>query len=642
MNLIKILLFIQIYALIIYPTWYAPESNTFVRFVFFNIFYLSILLNSYLAVKILKTNTVKHINKNIFSNLNKPFIIIIIVYIVGLLPFINFPILTGLDDHLHAGFPASMANKFFNIANLITGSNILSILLFWVGFILSILLAKKIISTGSIHPTKLIVLIYPILLIYFFIIIKINLEQFGQISIFHRYPPLGKTFFLIFYLLFGISNWSSKLSQIVFVLAIAYYIYNYIKFEENNKIINLLIIAFFIFCPLIWNVYLYNHIEHGTIFFSFLIILFFSIWYEKKDNVSLVSLWIFFSAGLVYKRTILFLFPTLFIFLFLLKPKSIIKNSLLFLKAISIPLIFVIPYFIYDKIFSFSPSNIQGFRGILEIFLPILLFPSSNGIFISILWVSGFFYCFKYIKKYLFLLLYAFTIVFLFLMSLTHAWCYIRLLFPIILPFSFFSAIFFFDIYKKFPKIMICFGILMSFEVLYLNFISSNVELITFNTQKYYNVPYEDLVQYIKTHNLYEEKIYAPAFCEPSHFYFYKHNVPLYNYERKIWQSYDQSMDNLLEYLKDNNFNYFVVYEFTSPRYMRYDYMFYDYVKNKYYIPYQAYRTANIWIPWTSNSVPFVKTKIHYELNHNYENYGFELVKKFNTNRLGLKLFKIN
>ncbi|MEW5693690.1 MAG: glycosyltransferase family 39 protein [Candidatus Hydrogenedentota bacterium] len=641
MRFLYTILFIELYCLIIYPTWYTPDNIFILKLFFFHFYYIAILLQVYIINKIVDLKKVD-INYNFFKP-DLSFFIIVLIYLAGIIPFINYPVLTKLDDHFHTAFPAAFVCKIDDIIIRISSGflniQIISWLLVFCLLLLFIFLKRK--TLQYISPYKILFILYPMFLIYFFFLSYNQiLDRFGKVIWFHRYPPVGKTLFAISYSLFTIENWGGRLTQIIFNILSLYILYRLCDFLPfKNKISRLFTLSLFIFNPLFWNIIYLNHLEQGSVFFILIIIYFFLRWNENLDlqkDKYLLLFWLFFCTALFYKQLIIFLFPIIVLYYIFQRNVHFKKRAISFLKALSVPLIIFIPYFIFDKLYGISPAGIL-FSQVNSLFSPfITLFQTAvySGFGLTVLLVAGFIYSLLFIKNSYIKFLYIFTIFYLLLINITNAWTFIRHILPVYIPLAVFIAILLDNLYSYSKKLTFIILIFVFCEMFYLNFLSSENELITFRTKEYYDVDYEDLSRYIKSHGLYNDKIYAPNACEPSHFYFYKHKIPTDNLIRIFWcKAENQNIINLYNFLKDSKIKYLVVLSPDKKRITRY---------NKYFLNYfQTFNPLNTGYPGASyfwNGL--VNSNLQAKLFYKYQNYGFQLIESFGNNQNTILLLK--
>lgn len=155
------------------------------------------------------------------------------------IPFLQLPVITGLDMIDHASVPALVASKLlsplsarlgFPVSYIFTTLVILFFVLFaGVKAVRETVLGK--INTFSQYFGKRLWLLYSILIgftiiycgvIYF----KQIPDRFGDIETLFRYQPISKIMLIPAYLIFGIHEWVGRVIQIGFFFAGAYFLYH--------------------------------------------------------------------------------------------------------------------------------------------------------------------------------------------------------------------------------------------------------------------------------------------------------------------------------------------------------------------------------------------------------------------------------
>ncbi|MBL4889273.1 MAG: glycosyltransferase family 39 protein [Candidatus Lindowbacteria bacterium] len=639
------IIFIQAYALLIYPTWYAPGLNFVSKLLLFHFFFIAVGINIYLVPKIVDIDI-----KVIEIKLPRPkitFVVLSMVYLAGIIPFINFPVVPLLDSHFHTAFPAAAIRLINTKAQAISFGKIDGHLLVW---ILSTILAWAALTKRKqlrdfaewITPTKLFILSYLPLVVYAFVVSAVRpLDSLGNLAWFHRYPPLGKTFFGLSYGLFGITNFSGRITQICFTLLTAYtlsVLAQRLPYTENHaRKQTFPLLVLFLFNPFFWNIMFYNHLAMGSVFFSILPLYLIFRWRETDRDHYLLFFWAAITAGFFYKRVILFLFPTIFLYIASEFGLTIKERTQKFIKAMAVPLVVFIPYAIYDKHFQYAPTVLvtDNIWNPLNPFIPLLQLTATSGFISFALFVIGLVTAIFYLRHGLVRIYFIFTIITLVALTLTQAWMTNRNLLPVLPCLMIFASILVERVYRKFPGFATILILAVIAEMGFLNFVAADVELINSKTGDHYAVPYEELVEYIQGAKLDEAGVYAPANSEPSHFYFYKLGVSSANYERKYWASKDtQTIENLHQYLEDNDIEYVAVHTPPVERNTRFERQYWNYFKGKNPDFHQGFKNSSYF--WDRVLDPMTHKILYYSAPYN----GFEIHRQFGEGENKIRLLK--
>lgn len=631
------------YSLIIYPTWYTPTTSTWDKLVVYHLFYVSLLAIFWgITVIVPRTRELEWPKPGIPTW----FYVCCGIYLIALVPLLDQPIITGGDAQLHVSFPAGIVVYLEQIVRTLTKGT----LTYQTLSVITLLAVTAVVLyrtrgdgdwAGILNrPLVCSIYLYPFMTVLVYYVASTNLlHGFGEIDLFHRYPPVGKSLFALGYSLFGIHEIPGRIIQIGFLFGAAFIMYRFASegFDERFPGVEIYATLLFLFLPPLWNVLWLNHLMMGTIFFNLLILYTFYRWYQTRESPWLVLFWFSFFGGLMYKRLVLFTLPVIALFILFDLKKGLFHKIVIAVKSLTVPALFTLPYFLYGKVFHYSPSGLtfERLANPLNIVWPLTQIPAYVGwaftglTIVAILWFLLAGERPGVLKLWLTYTLFAVVII-----TLTTAWGYMRHLMSIYVCLILFSSAFLSWGHQKldmrWPSFVVLALILGQFG--YLSLLSPNVEWINYRTSQYYGLPYEPFVEYLNKNDLVNEKIYAPMQFEPIHFYFYKEGLrfPFDSYKRRLWEQklQDQSIPGLKKFLTDNAFEYLVVPTPDRHRQTRYSGIYRNPSK-------RGYPGAGIW--WRG----FVRDDLQDELHTQYQQHGFELVKQFVDGREELLLLRV-
>ena len=102
-----------LYCYIIYPVWYLPSAD-YIKVIYLNIVLINLLVLTGLFYYILKKHPdATKDGKDRMTGFKDtvPYLFITFICLLFQMVQINYPILTGLDSHLHTGLPAVLVSK---------------------------------------------------------------------------------------------------------------------------------------------------------------------------------------------------------------------------------------------------------------------------------------------------------------------------------------------------------------------------------------------------------------------------------------------------------------------------------------------------------------------------------------------------
>jgi len=237
------------------------------------------------------------------------------------------------------------------------------------------------------------------------------------------YPPLNQLITGIFYFLFGINNITSRLSILIFSILSVYFFYKLIS-EFYSKELKKIMILIMILSPHFIFLSTTNFLEIPIVFFTIICTYYFLRTFIKNEDHS-TKLGILLGLAFLTKWTIVILYFTFLIFLFIKKrneifKKRFLKTSLIFL-LLSTPFLAVMVFtgglnalFLATTGQSLSITDLYFYLfSPFDIFSPLL----------AIFGLLGIYYLFKKKKEpqYFFVLLYFLLFVIIFT-SIFRTW----------------------------------------------------------------------------------------------------------------------------------------------------------------------------------------------------------------------------
>jgi len=560
-----------LYCYVLYPAWYVPETAP-VRLLIFAAILTFLLANAYLLHRWLnkaQEPLFPQIDKSVVLakiKENLPLVYLLCLYVILQIYPLSLPLKTLGDEHYHVYVSIPIIRLLSRYSPLPLP------FLTWVVVIFALAVwqfwkKKKL----NLKEPLLLSLIVIVALIYAVILVRSGLmERINPEEHLFRFPPLGKTVHLISYLLFGVSVFTARLPQLVFYVLAAVYVYR-IGLLYRNKLTAFNAAALFLFTPAIFH---FGHIGFlsGGVLFLCAASFFYFARYLKEEHLRDLLLAVFFSGvGFLYKRVLLAILIILFTYLILrdlVRRKNLGQNLKSHLALGWLASVSAIPWLLIGNMYSprnytFRTSNWLGFENITY---TLRLIPEGGTYLMYLLFAVGIFYAVRKRRDELtyFSFLY-FLMYYVFVNS--ERWRVMRLALPIWLPVFILTAQFLAggNRGKKLKwLISLLFAGYLIVASTFLNIppLEGRFTLAK-DIQKDY-APYEQLFVYVKENLPPGSRIYAPAGCEPSHFYLYHYQLEgKYTWERKFWikDKPEQSRDNLYEFCKKEDFSYLVFAE---------------------------------------------------------------------------------
>lgn len=353
-----------------YPLWYIPQFDEIRLWAALCLMLAGIVLGY--AFKYLTSETDKTEPK---SNSDCYFWLILFSGVFALhLPFLNLPVITGLDMIDHASVPALVASKIIHPLSAIVGFPIPYAFTALVGIIAFVLFISINVRNRLLQSMQCAVetcyqnigIIFAILVfissLYVWLIYTYKLpDTFGDLETLFRYQPISKLMLIPAYILFGIHEWVGRVIQLLFFFGGAFFLYHTTLMFASKESARFTAMLYLLLPPMFHygNTHL---IEGGSLFFVIAAFFYWIRYFEKRSQNDLMvgSFWA--TMGCLYKHTNIILIPAfavLFVWdFFRRRTKKPIEQYGMEIIANSIP---AFTFFIYLELSSFSsdtPSNL--------------------------------------------------------------------------------------------------------------------------------------------------------------------------------------------------------------------------------------------------------------------------------------------
>ncbi len=572
----------------IYPLWYLPASNAVRTIACIGLFVL------YLAC-----HTMFRVISHYQGDWGNPalekrcdtrfFITLFSVASAAHLPFLPWPILTGLDTIDHAAIPAEIAQQIVRGLSRTAGFSIQPLLaVLTLSFILPIFISNRvrerckstfssIAQWYSNHTMPVLALLAGITFLYAYFLLHIQwLERFDDLNPLFRYPPLSKFFSIPLYICFGLHEWTGRVMQIGFTFGMAFYLYRLAQFYGGDAAGKTAAILG-VFLPPVFHYGNTTMIEGGTLFFITASFFYWIRFIECKGQSDLIRGTLFATLACLYKHPGVSLIPafafmTAYDYLFPLRHRT---SRYLFpsILACSIPAITIVSFMKLSGFNTDVPSDLQlpgleYFWGNIQVIPKGITFPVSilfGASFVALPFVGGWrtFWIFVgWIGTH-----YLLTCMSAAALNVRQALpYYIGLIVPaallvesclknrrslqmgfiyVILPIYLLWACLWMDRNQDYRTIGRAMG-----DRSYINFS---------NWQSMY-LPYPQTIQKLKEITTPGDVIYAPMINEPVHFYLAKYDLRDRIYRRELWDKLERlSLDTLLDYCQQIEADWLVI-----------------------------------------------------------------------------------
>lgn len=576
------------YSYIVHPSWYLPIPVS-LKLVYLNVVLIILLILTMLLHLLLTKSQGMRVRPEVQMTMSEgyfPYLVISLLSFLLHLRQINYPILTGLDSHLHAGLPAVLVFKANQLILNYTNGYLNVYLLSWLLLLLvfaSLWGGKKWIARVRalrLRGKSLMVLFIVVMALsnlYGMLLVKSGaLEKLGNISLIHRYPALGKSLFFAGYSLLGIREWVGRLIQIGFTFAGGILLSKIALFYLKDRMLSLAVYALYIFLPPLFNVVWLNHLTAGTVFFFIAIHLYFLRYRQTSSSKDLGILILLLSVGFMYKRIVLASVFMLWTYSLLIpagRRESIPERIKDALRITVIPLAFALPYLTTDFWMGSSPKTfleIEKIYNPAKVIINFLMIPFAITRPVFLLFIASILFVSFKLRKPMMRFFFLWFLTY-YLFGSSAAWTSIRNMMPFFPAVVLIMSVFLYHFaerlkkFRRFSFLTSCLIILAFF--LYQGLFREDTDLVTLSNEKYYLLPYDEALGYVKEHLLPEKGIYAPMITEPSHFYLAKYGIiDEVPYFRKIWAEVDkQTLDSLYKFCQENEF-FYVIFPLPGPR----------------------------------------------------------------------------
>ncbi|HOE12364.1 MAG TPA: glycosyltransferase family 39 protein [bacterium] len=224
------------------------------------------------------------------------------------LPFLNAPIVTGLDAQEHAGVPAV-------VVGIVRDSLPVPLpLIAWPGLAILFLAFRYFIwnesgKRGSHGLIKVVLFCFLVGFAEYEFLTRIDtIGQNIDPRFISRYPALSRYLFGILYSLFGIYEWVGRVSQIVLTGIAAIYLYRIgiLFFKETAAVAAAVIL---LFLPPIFHYGNLNMIDCGTVALPVVAEFYLLRYFEESRRRDYCRALFLLTAGVFYKQVLVFLVP---------------------------------------------------------------------------------------------------------------------------------------------------------------------------------------------------------------------------------------------------------------------------------------------------------------------------------------------
>ena len=558
--------------LIIYPQWYLPDCSVSIRCLLAGCFiiltYGSFLLAKYLVNETEIAGQEAGLKANNWDYKYK--LIVGAFCLITHLPFINLPILTLGDSHMHAGLPALALAKLDSLCarELHISFRLIFSLCLGLMVVLVVRQRKLIRFVSSLKGFGLII---PAGIIYVILLCRSPiLENFGKFEHFFRYPVLGKSLFFSSYAVFGIHEWVGRAIQIVFLFVGALYFSRLIEILSGDKQIGRAGYLVYLLFPPFWDFAHQNYLTGGVLCFSTASMYYMMNYFTNRKSRDIYIAVAIIAAGIMYKRFLIILIPVLYTIALMwsltirrLTPKEIKKLILASLLPLGIAIPCLLIFSHLRNIYPYYPQGpcLKYLASPERLLIDLKLIPFAITWPLVFIGIAGLFLALVY-KQRAFVL--CFSILFIinwFLISASDAYRYVRHNLIGYISITAFITFFIGSICRKLPHkigLFLLSAVYLSMAFLVLH--TGPGETISLRKVKDIFLPYDELFAFIKSKGLCMSRIYAPMKCEPSHFYIAKYSLSDREFLfRKKWDTANFPYENFHNFLLGENFRYVVI-----------------------------------------------------------------------------------
>ncbi|MFB3785019.1 MAG: ArnT family glycosyltransferase [bacterium] len=304
----------------LYPLWYLPgttQNRAIALCVIFAIFTALSLLFRWLG-------------SFQFENITHPheptgdgafFVLLFGAAFVLHIPFLNLPILTGLDTIDHAAVPGVVAHRVVKALSDAAGLTMQPVLtLGFIGAIAvwilmpafryrSIQRVQSIADWAATHLFLTLLILAGVTAGYAAVLLQTEFpERFGDLQTLFRYQPLSKLILTPLYLFLGLHEWIGRTVQILFTFGGAWYLYRLARLFGGEWGSRCAAVEF-VFLPPVFHYGNTHMIEGGILFFISAAFFYWIRFVERKYQLDLLLGTLCATWACLYKHTAVSLMP---------------------------------------------------------------------------------------------------------------------------------------------------------------------------------------------------------------------------------------------------------------------------------------------------------------------------------------------
>lgn len=304
----------------IYPLWYLPAPDT-ARIAACGILFILMAVCCLMLRFIARWNAAWGAPPEEQRESIGFFAILFTIAFAAHIPFLPWPILSGLDTIDHAAVPAVIASKVVRKLSGVLGFSIqplcagLAVLLFAALMVIppfrKYLFDKFAGLSRWIDAHYGAAMFVLAVLTGFYVALLLAwrpLDRFDDLNPLFRYPPLSKFFSIPLYALFGLREWTGRVMQIAFTFGGAIYLYRITRLYGGvtaSRIAALL----FVFLPPVFHYGNTTMLEGGSLFFIIAAFFYWIRFVEYKTQSDLIQGTLFATLACLYKHPAVSLIP---------------------------------------------------------------------------------------------------------------------------------------------------------------------------------------------------------------------------------------------------------------------------------------------------------------------------------------------
>ncbi len=571
---------------ILYPMWYVPgvpEARTYLFIILFIVLIVSAYLYRFLIASLTSFTPYQQeipSDKGFFTIL---FLSVSIFH----LPFINKPVISGLDTIDHAAIPAVVARKFINFVSRPFAFSIQPILAVCVCVIVIGLIFNRgwrdrlvevfhsLSKWVTLHFSRAFIVLFLFSSLYCAVLLYYAIpERFGDLGPIFRYPPVSKINLIPLYIVFGLHEWLGRALQIFFTFAGAYYLYRLVLLFGPKDAAKLSAILY-VFLPPVFHYGNTHMIDCGNLFFVIASFYYLILFLESKSAPSLLIGVLFCVFGVLYKHPVVSVIPafTLMAIYDFLFPKK--EHNRCWLQPFLACALASVAVLLYMKLSAFNnliPSKLS-FPTFDRLITNLSAVPQGVTLPVAVVFGLGLIYVgWRYTSR-LFVFLLCWIGTHYILSAMSAAYQNVRQALPYYIGLLV-AASFLADLLPK--KYSIRAAVIYFIVPIYLLWAclfmdrTQNLEevgrpmgdlsYINFSNWDNAYIPYDKAMRDLKERTNPGDVIYAPMTNEPSHFYIAKYNLFDRTYIRHIWEPPEkETIANLYDFCLQHNCDWLMV-----------------------------------------------------------------------------------